>query len=214
YVDCGLAHGVAGPLAVLSLAQLQGVEVDGLAEAIAHLASWLSSIRCDDAWGVNWPYGVPLAAAASASSEPARAGWCYGSPGVGRSLYLAGRALGQRELCAIGVQGIDSALARPPHARGLSSHHLCHGHAGLMQMALRIQHEDPNENRRRAICELAESIVEHHAPGSLLGYPETGSDGRAIDEPSFLTGAPGIALALLAVACDVAPEWDCALLLS
>ena len=219
YVDCGLAHGVAGPLAVLSLAQLHGVDVDGLAGAIAHFASWLCSIRCDDAWGSNWPYGVPLDAARgattqSAPGEPARAGWCYGSPGVGRSLYLAGRALGKAELCAIGTQGIDSALARPPHARRLSAQHLCHGAAGLLQIALRLQQDDPHETRRRAICEVAAGIVEHHAPDSLLGYRDTAPDGRAVDEPTFLTGAPGIALTLLAAACDVEPAWDCALLLS
>jgi hypothetical protein len=214
YIDCGLAHGVAGPLAVLSLAQLQGIEIDGLAEAIAHLASWLSSIRCDDAWGINWPYGVPLDDAASASSAPARAGWCYGSPGVGSSLYLAGQALGQPALSAIGAGGIDSALARPPHARGLSRQHLCHGQAGLMQIALRLQQEVPSEARRRALCELATSILEDRAPDSLLGYRDIGSDGREADELSILTGAPGIALALLAAACDVEPVWDCALLLS
>jgi len=214
YIDCGLAHGVAGPLAVLSLAQLQGVDVDGLAEAIAHLAAWLSSNRCDDAWGINWPYGVALDAASSASREAARAGWCYGSPGVGRALYLAGQALKQPPLCTMGVQAVDSALARPPHARRLSSRHLCHGDAGLMQIALRIQQDEPSDIRRRAICELAASIVEHHAPDSLLGYRDTGPDGRGVDEPSILTGAPGIALALLAAACDVEPVWDCALLLS
>jgi hypothetical protein len=223
YVDCGLAHGVAGPLAVLSLARLQRVEVDGLAEAIGHLASWLASSRCDDAWGINWPHGVPLAAARSEgvqpgshapSSEPARAGWCYGSPGVARSLYLAGQALGRPDLCAIGLQGIDSALARPPQARRLSSQHLCHGQAGLLQIALRFQHEAPQETRLRAVHELASSILEHHAPDSLLGYRDVAPNGGEVDEPTLLTGAPGIALALLAAACDVEPAWDCALLIS
>jgi hypothetical protein len=223
YVDCGLAHGVPGPLSVLALARLQGVDVDGLAEAIGHLASWLGSSRCDDAWGINWPYGIPLGAGGSApvqpgshgpSSEPARAGWCYGSPGVARSLYLAGQALGQPELCAIGVQAIDSALARPPQARRLSSMNLCHGHAGLLHIALRFQQQVPRETRRRAIRELTASILQHHAPDSLLGYHDAAPDGGEVDEPALLTGAAGIALALLAAACDVEPVWDCALLIS
>ena len=207
---------------VLSLARLQGVDADGLGEAIDNLASWLSSNRCDDAWGINWPYGVPLAAAGNAAVQPgsqgpsreaARAGWCYGSPGVARSLYLAGQALGRPDLCAIGVQGIDSALARPPHARRLASMHLCHGQAGLLQIALRFQQEVPRETRRRAIHELASSILEHHAPDSLLGYRDA-PNGAEVDDPALLTGSTGIALALLAAACDVEPVWDCALLIS
>jgi len=214
YIDCGLAHGVAGPLAVLALARLQGVDVDGLAEAIGRLAAWMASKRCDDAWGINWPYAVPLAGDDSTLGQPARAGWCYGSPGVARSLYLAGQALGQHALCAIGLEAIDAALARPPEARSLASMHLCHGQAGLLQIALRFQHEAPQETRQPAVRELTASILQHHEPESLLGYHDIAPDGRDVDEPGLLTGASGIALALLAAACDVEPAWDCALLIS
>lgn len=39
-IDCGLAHGVPGPLAFLSLAHTEGVEHPGLEDAIKRLASW------------------------------------------------------------------------------------------------------------------------------------------------------------------------------
>ena len=93
-LNCGLAHGIPGPLALMALALTQGVAVDGLEEAVAAVAAWLVGNRMDDAWGPNWPTAVPIGA--PQREWPSRSAWCYGSPGVARSLWLAGSALGER----------------------------------------------------------------------------------------------------------------------
>ncbi len=95
-LNCGLAHGIPGPLAVMALAASQGVEIKGLTPAIRGLAQWLLSHRHDDAAGLNWPTVVPLAhdghgLHAEPAGETSRSGWCYGSPGIARALWLAGR---------------------------------------------------------------------------------------------------------------------------
>ncbi|MGB8701983.1 MAG: lanthionine synthetase C family protein, partial [Thermosynechococcaceae cyanobacterium] len=59
-LNCGLAHGIPGPLALMALAQSCGVEVAGLSEAIERLARWLSQNHLEDPWGVNWPTAIPL----------------------------------------------------------------------------------------------------------------------------------------------------------
>ena len=59
-LNCGLAHGLPGVLAFLSLVRGAGLSFDHLDEAIVTAAAWLSAHRLDDEWGVNWPSAIPL----------------------------------------------------------------------------------------------------------------------------------------------------------
>jgi lantibiotic biosynthesis protein len=98
-LNCGLAHGIPGPLAALSLVRKADVQIEGLCKAIDRIAAWLLANRLDDAWGPNWPTAVPQRAAAEPAararseglglSATSRAAWCYGSPGIARALWLA-----------------------------------------------------------------------------------------------------------------------------
>ena len=54
-LNCGLAHGLPGPLAVVSLALLDDHLVPGGSEAIATASAWLAAHGADDEWGPNWP---------------------------------------------------------------------------------------------------------------------------------------------------------------
>ena len=85
HLNCGLAHGIPGPLALMALAHADGVDVRGLRDAIASIADWLCDNRADDAWGINWPTMVALGDT-PVPVESSRAAWCYGSPGVARAL--------------------------------------------------------------------------------------------------------------------------------
>jgi len=44
-------------------------------------------------------------------------------------------------------------------------------------------------------------------PTAPLGYRDLESGGRRIDQPGLLTGAPGVALALLGATSPVEPAW-------
>src|SRR5207244_2452526 len=59
-VNLGLAHGVPGPLALLSLATMAGVDRTGQAEAIDRIADRLCGAQIDDRWGVNFPTAVAV----------------------------------------------------------------------------------------------------------------------------------------------------------
>src|SRR6266581_2230842 len=61
-LNCGLAHGIPGPLGLLSLAHISGVTCDGMEETIARVATWLLQHRLDDQWGLNWPTAVRMEA--------------------------------------------------------------------------------------------------------------------------------------------------------
>jgi hypothetical protein len=221
HLNCGLAHGIPGPLALLSLAALEGVAVPGLEEAIDRIAGWLSRHCVNDAWGVNWPSAVPLVRQADRLSAGTceglagtHAGWCYGSPGVARALWLAGRARGNAAHNALALDAMRAVMHRPHAARGLSSPALCHGLAGLLCITLRFRQEAPDAGFTNFGRTVLRQIEEMHEPETLLGYRTTEPGGGRIDQAGLLDGAPGIAMALLAAATTQPPTWDRLFLLS
>jgi hypothetical protein len=205
--DCGLAHGVPGPLAALALAQLNGVERAGLVAAIRRLADWLVAQRCDDSWGINWPGGVP-AAGDPRDRTPTKAGWCYGSPGVARALWLAGRALQDEALQALAVEALRAVRRRPSALRGIPSPIICHGVAGTLQIVLRFANDTGDPALVALAKELTEELLGLFDPSAPVGFRDVEFAGRLIDNPGLLNGAAGIALALLAATSDVEPQWD------
>jgi lantibiotic biosynthesis protein len=208
-LNCGLAHGLPGPLAALALALSQGAEVVGLRDAVEQASQWLVSHRCDDRWGVNWPTMVTLPEAGPGADAPSRAAWCYGAPGLARALWLAGTALGEDGLCALAVEAMERVYDRPVAARQIESPTFCHGVAGLLQVTLRFHHDTGLAVFADAAADLVDELLDAFEPdGSLLGFRNVEPSGGRIDQPGLLDGAPGVALALLAASMPVEPTWD------
>lgn len=220
-LDCGLAHGIPGPLAMMSLALLRGVTVPGLSEAVDRAASWLAGHRANDRWGVNWPVAVPLTAEGTVEAvkpgcvdEPSRSAWCYGAPGVARALWLAGLALDRPDWRHLAVEAMQAVCRRPVAARFIDSPTFCHGVSGLLLVALRFANDTGLRVFADAAVALTEQLLGLYEPDSMLGYRSFEPDGGRLDSPGLLDGAPGVALTLLAAATDTEPVWDRAFLLA
>ncbi|GAA5093442.1 lanthionine synthetase C family protein [Nocardia iowensis] len=217
-LNCGLAHGVPGPLAVLALAEMSGISVPGQRAAIERAARWLAAHRSDDEWGPNWPTGIPMPDATGAPPRaygPTHNAWCYGSPGVARALWLAGTALADPELGALAVDSMTAVFRRPADVRRIdASPGLCHGVAGLLQITLRFAHDTGEAVFAAAAATLTSQLLAMFQPHRRFGYPALTENGTATDDPGLLDGAAGVALALLAAATDAPPEWDRTLLLA
>jgi hypothetical protein len=218
-LNCGLAHGIPGPLALMALALSHGIAVPGIEEAVDRLASWIVEHRADDGWGVNWPYAVSLtqeglpdlSALPEASS---RAAWCYGAPGVARALWLAGVGRNRPEWRNLAVEAMEAVYHRPVTVRRIDSPTFCHGVAGLLQVTLRFANDTRLPVFAREAANLTEALLSAYEPDSLLGYRNWEPGGTRVDQPGLLDGAPGVLLALLAASTDVEPSWDRAFLLS
>lgn len=226
-LNCGLAHGIPGPLALLSLALSRGVSVEGQARAIRRAAEWLCRHQIRDAWGVNWPTAVPLhpgqdsaldaapeSGVPSAAAAPSRAAWCYGAPGIARALWLAGTALEDEGYRNLAVTAMEAVYHRPLSARNIDSPTFCHGVAGLQQITLRFANESTLPLFVDAAQVLHRQIVDAFEPESLLGYGNLEPGGRRIDQPGLLDGAAGVPLVLMAASTPVEPSWDALFLLS
>lgn len=218
-LNCGLAHGIPGPLAALALALRAGVEVEDHRRAMRTFADWLSAHRSDDRYGVNWPTMVPLPAPGQPPVEPAalspsRSAWCYGSPGVARALWLAGEALDDAALRALAIEAILAVLPRPVAARQIPSPTFCHGVAGLLQIVLRFAHDTGSPALADAAAKLVDELLAAYEPQRTLGFASLEPGGNSVDRAGLLDGAAGIVMVLLAAATDVEPTWDRLFLLS
>ncbi|GAA1686252.1 lanthionine synthetase C family protein [Fodinicola feengrottensis] len=215
--NCGLAHGIPGPLALLSLAASEGVLVPGQVEAISRLGHWIANRRSDDRWGPNWPMGVgPIDAAGSyPKGHPTHNAWCYGSPGVARSLWLAGNAVDDDSLREIAVEAMMAVRQRPWRDRAMGdSPGLCHGVSGLLQIVLRFGHQTGDPRFADFSAELTEYLLRMYDPALPYGFSSLAEGGKYSDRPGFLDGASGVALTLLSAAADQPPTWDRQLLLT
>jgi len=216
-LNCGLAHGIPGPLAVMALGLEAGLPVEGLREAVTRTAQWLVRHQSGDPYGINWPTVVPYSAEGNVEPgqlDSSRAAWCYGAPGVARSLWLAGRALGDEALQKIAVEGMEAVYRRPIIERRIDSPTFCHGVAGLLQVTLRFAHDTGLPVFAEAASALTEQLLSMYDPERALGFCSIEPGGNLVDQPGLLDGAPGVALVLLAASSNVEPAWDRLFLLS
>ncbi|MFD6891841.1 lanthionine synthetase C family protein [Streptomyces sp. NPDC059957] len=195
----GLAHGIGSTLAVLSLAQLHGVDLPGLSEAVEGICAWTDRWRQGDESSPWWPGLISLEQTTGgdvARELRPRPSWCYGASGTARAQQLAGLALSDPARVRTAETSLLATLRDPAQLRTLPEIGLCHGQAGLLQAAWRMATETGNTEITAELPALAECLI------AALDQP--GHD------PELLDGAAGAALALhtLGTNHSPAPHWD------
>jgi lantibiotic biosynthesis protein len=204
--NLGMAHGVAGPLALLSLARRHNITVDGQLEAIERICAWLDTWRQDSDAGPWWPQWITRddrRADRVTQPGPLRPSWCYGTPGLARAQQLAGIATGNAARQQMAEHALVACLANPAQLSRITGTGLCHGWAGLFQTAWRAARDAASPALTASLPPLADLLSQHARPGVGEG---TG----------FLEGDAGLALALH-TAVHAAPPvsgWDACLLIS
>lgn len=199
----GIAHGISGPLALLSLAMRRGIVADGQAKAIKRICSWLDAWRQDHDTGPWWPETITLEETRLGrpkQTRPLRPSWCYGTPGLARAQQLAGQATADTDRQRMAEQALISCLKDPEQLERITDHSLCHGSAGLFQTAWHIAADAHTPGLTAHLAELAERLLTPEPPGTALG---------------LLEGSAGLALALSTAANEPpASRWDACLLLN
>lgn len=201
----GMSHGISAPLALLSLTMLRGVVVEGHTDAIARICTWLDTWQQEHPAGPWWPGYITLQNVHNrytGKTSHQRPSWCYGTPGIARAQQLAGLATGnvarQRaaEAAMLGCLQDSDRLDRLPETG------LCHGMAGLFQVAWRMAADANTPTIADELPGLTERLL-----AGLESAPE---------DAEFLDGHAGVALALQTAGTDTAPltHWDACLLLA
>ncbi|WP_214324753.1 lanthionine synthetase C family protein [Nonomuraea sediminis] len=173
----GMAHGIAGPLALLSLAARRGIHVEGQSEAIEVYADWLERFSAFY-WitlGQLGNDGPPLVAAL-------RPSWCYGDLGIARALQLAGLALCNPVRRKTAEKIAQAALADPARVSQVADASLCHGWAGMLTTTTAIAADSAAPDQFTV-------SVRHIHRRLAAGV-------AALPKPGFMEGRAGAQLAL------------------
>ncbi|WP_324787040.1 lanthionine synthetase C family protein [Streptomyces sp. H51] len=198
HANAGLAHGITGPLALLALAKRRGITVEGHELAMCRILRWLDSIRQSDHQGTRWPRWVSKTGAAP--THGAAPSWCYGTPGIVRAQQLAAISLGDDDRKRAAERALLYCLADSRQLDRLTNRGLCHGVGGLIRTVQRVARD----------AETPKPFDDwlQRASERFLAMP-------APQEPDFLEGAAGAALAFMSAepGAVTATDWDACLLL-
>lgn len=215
YFDIGLAHGLPGPLALISLAHAAGLEVPGLAEAATALVRGIQAAIDETIWGPDVRPRLHVLDTPPPRKGLSRTAWCYGNPGVARSLQIAGQAFNKPDWLHMARKLMDSALNRDFELRAIPAPSLCHGIAGLAVIVRRFYGQDSSHGKASSVFEdLTRRVVSLYNPGAAFGFRNVEINFGERDDPSFLTGAAGTALALISGLEHDNFAWDAILMLS
>lgn len=199
HANAGLAHGITGPLALLSLAMRAGLTVDGHEAGIRRICQWLDQMRQSDHRGTRWPRWISHRGAAP--GQPATPSWCYGTPGLARAQQLVGIVLEDGDRKRMAERALLHCLSDPDQLDKVADRGLCQGFGCLLRTAQRVAQdaEAPTifDDRIRLITS---RFLTADAP----------------EEAGFLTGKAGAAIAFQDAESGAAPQggWDVCLLLT
>ncbi len=206
----GFAYGAAGAVSFLAAAHACGVPVD---PAILELSvAWLRGL---DRPGRSHRFPTMLAAGWDDDDPSISRGWCAGDLCVGIALVEAGLASGDPDWVRHGVE-VAAHGARTGWTEGDLS--LCHGAVGHGHVLNRLAQATGSSELADLARAAYRRALDARAPGTGIGgFSRIARGPKSADPvfaPSLQLGATGVALGLLAAACEVPPDWDRAFLVA
>ena len=147
HANLGMAHGIAGPLALMSIAVRRDITVPGQLGAIDQISAWLDSWRIGTDAHTWWPGMISLPEYRDQAVHHAtvqRPSWCYGTPGLARAQQLAAIATGNKSRQQSAENTLLGCLNDPHQLALLTDSTVCHGWAGIVLTTRRIAADAPD----------------------------------------------------------------------
>lgn len=210
-INCGMAHGVPGVMSVLAIARIAGIRRPGIDEVMKRLSDWtVSMIDASEQEEWRMPYAATVCGE-NPQSDPkiARVAWCYGLPGVARSLWLVGKALGSTELQDFGAEVLYHGATQMTMDPGKYSPTFCHGLAGVLRIVQVFAADTGRDEFTWLSHILTKAIITSYTPKNPVGFQNREDNGQVVDNCGLLNGSTGVALVLLSVReTDEMKGWD------
>ena len=204
HANFGIAHGIAGPLALLALAP-------------ATASPWTARTRPSGGSAPGWMPGGKITAPDHGGRSGSPAPTC--APGIRPSPARCGRAgatappawpvpssspdrAGETMRQDTAEHALAGCLSDPGQFARITDASMCHGWAGVFQAAWHAARDARTPAIANSLAHLASQVTEHGRPG-------------AGDGTGFLVGDAGLALVLHSIACGAPPAtgWDACLLI-
>jgi len=204
--NLGVAHGIPGVLAFLSLALLNGIEQPEQRNAITCIADWIKGHRHEHQehlfWGTHISFEEEFEIPRSKRClSTRRSAWCYGTTGVARSLYLAGKAIKDPELKSYAMDSFCSIFQQTRQEWNLPSPTFCHGLTGLLMTTWMMLQDEPSIFLEEKVRLLREFLLESYREAYPFGFknlePCRKGGCSEVSQLSLIEGASGILLTLL-----------------
>jgi hypothetical protein len=236
--NLGLAHGMPGVVAMLARFVRAGFEPARsralLDAAVTHLlaapgaatdpkpseldianADWKPSAASPDIANAD---PKPSAAPHYVNWQPAllaptsRLAWCYGDLGVAVALVGAAQMANDARWRTHAIALAHACADRSDSQGDLAEAGLCHGTVGIAHLFNRLAHA-LDEPRFAGVARawIGRTLAWRRAGEPIAGFPSLDPtvEGFAMQpDPTLLTGAAGVALALHAAISEVEPTWD------
>lgn len=205
YWNLGLAHGIAGVIALLAHYVAHDVEAERAGRLLAGAVAFVTSL--DVPAGQHLPAWI-----AEGSDEPAtvnRVAWCYGDLGIAVGLLAAAQATGEAAWRERARALADRCIDLPYPATRVVDTGLCHGSAGVAHLYHRLYRATGEARFAGATRTWLDRTLALRNAASLAGFPARATDGSEswVADATILTGAPGVALVLHELIADGAPAW-------
>lgn len=213
----GLSHGITSPLAFMSIALMQGIEVEGQREAIKKIVSTINDFKCTFKDTIHWPGRIKFEEFITKNCirDIDRASWCYGSPGIARAIYLAGKALNNDYYKNLAIKSLDSLLFLPEELWLLNSPTFCHGYAGLLRIVECMYLDTGLEIFMQHYDKILDKILNFYdkdAPFNFFNIESSDFQGdnklKKYNSCGLLGGTVGVLLTILGAIYPSKTNWD------
>jgi lantibiotic modifying enzyme len=209
--DFGMAHGLAGVIAFLGQIPATAVAQKRTQPLLESAVAQLLLHRLPP----NSISAFPPLLDPSKAPTISRLAWCRGDPSTSMALFLAARGQAHQDWEQMAREVAHVAARRTVKTSGVVDGGLCHGAAGLGHIFNRLyQATEDTELGNAAQFWFAQVLAMRKKGHGIAGYSAVRQKNVRRNNPGFLMGAAGIALALLAALTPVPPDWDRLLLLS
>jgi len=201
-LDFGIAHGIAGPLALMTYAAKQNIVVDGQIAAMNKLINIFNEHSVTKNNIIYWPMIMPaeLYGQPGAAETGTRMSWCYGSIGISCVLYQVSKYLGKNG--DVYLHNMEQIAKAPRQVYNLLSPIICHGFAGTMAIFNQIYRETSSEKLLPGLYMCLDEILNLYNPDFKYGFKNIDYGAKDLpeeDDDSYLNGATGVIVALLAL---------------
>ena len=217
--NIALSHGMSAIIAILSkLYRIDGINKENTETLLRGAVQYLLAQEIDkDQYGSYFP---SYALESTPTIFKSRLAWCYGDLGIASALYQAGKTLKEERWVnkAVEIMLFTATQRRNLEDNSVRDAGLCHGTAGIEHIFYRMWWNTKlPEFKDAADYWFEQTLKMAKFEGGFAGFTTFQMlNGKPmwVNDYEFLTGIPGIGLALLTYHYEIEPEWDECLLLS
>lgn len=207
--NLGLAHGAPGILFSLTKAMHAGITIPGQKEAMYSIIEWLKARALITGTSLIWPERLSFKTEIGIEVHQGliRMAWCYGNPGVLRTLYTAGKVLGDHDLQNFALAHFKDIFNQDEALWYLQSPTFCHGFSGLLILTQKMADESQDSFLFAQSEALARKIMNYFDPEHPFGFcdyeprnaprEKRNFDTIGLSNAGLVDGASGIVLAIV-----------------